>query len=426
LYCTTDDICTEGACVGAGRICEDGVTCNGLSECDEGNDTCTAGANQCAEGEICDSASDTCVSTCAGCVIEETCIADNVVDVRNPCVACIPGLSRTAYSPVVGKSCGSGPGTCSGQDTCDASGLCQPNHDAAGVPCGNNASNACDQPDTCNGNGFCQQRLIDNGIACNDGLFCSVGDECQGGSCVSTGLRNCGAGRTCNEPTDECRCSGCDIGGACVGNGAVNPSNTCQVCDVGRSRTGFSTNDCAALGRVCAANGTCACPASQVDVAGTCRLRDGQPCQADASCASGVCTAMFRDIDADTYGDPSAQRRECGTAVALGFVSRGGDCCDSAPDLAVAARVFPGQTAFFPVAAAGCPNGFDYNCDGSLEPSRQLFDGCAGTDARSCSASNGWDAFPIPDCGDEDILVGCDFISQCSAFSRAPAVQNCR
>ena len=63
--------------------------------------------------------------------------------------------------------------------------------------------------DTSSGKGKCVQTLYVDGTACDDGLWCTVGDHCVAGQCVST-ARDCGAPsgpgyyRVCDEVNDIC------------------------------------------------------------------------------------------------------------------------------------------------------------------------------------------------------------------------------
>lgn len=66
LFCTVEDRCSAALCRGVPRACEDGVACNGISECQEGDDRCSPDENQCTGGQVCDLASRSCQSTCAG------------------------------------------------------------------------------------------------------------------------------------------------------------------------------------------------------------------------------------------------------------------------------------------------------------------------------------------------------------------------
>jgi hypothetical protein len=102
-----------------------------------GSDSGGSGAGAAGEpnggGGACDGCDD--AGACPGCVIGEACISEDALDPTNPCRVCAPSVSQTEYSPNLGASCGSGPEVCSGQDTCDASGVCQPNDFPAGTEC---------------------------------------------------------------------------------------------------------------------------------------------------------------------------------------------------------------------------------------------------------------------------------------------------
>src|SRR5690606_17656838 len=127
--------------------CDDGIACNGVSECVEATDACSPGINQCETGFFCDATSGDCVSTCDGCNIDGVCLANGAEQAGNPCMVCDIELSTESFSPAVGKPCGAAPTACSAQDTCDSSGVCQPNHAAAGSACGNPAASACNAAD---------------------------------------------------------------------------------------------------------------------------------------------------------------------------------------------------------------------------------------------------------------------------------------
>lgn len=282
LFCTDVDHCDAGTCSGAARSCDDGIACNGVSECDEATDACSPGVNQCETGFLCDATSGDCVSTCDGCNIDGVCLANGAEQAGNSCLVCDIGLSTTSYSPAVGEPCGAAATACSAQDTCDTSGVCQPNHAAAGSACGTPAAAACNVADTCDGRGSCNPNVAANGSVCDDGQFCSLADECQGGVCVSSTPRDCGALRSCDEGSNQCRCSGCTVGGECLAPGALAPTNPCQVCDPTRSQTGFSTKGDGAFcgaGEQCSATGLCRFTGAGLLSAGfwdTCAIREGE------------------------------------------------------------------------------------------------------------------------------------------------------
>lgn len=324
-FCTVDDACRAGECVGSPRQCDDDVDCNGISTCDENADSCTPGQSQCGANSSCDATTGRCVSTCSGCVVSGTCHATGAEEPGNPCRVCDPSRSTSAFVAATGKSCGAPAGVCSGQDTCNAQGQCQPNHLADGTACGNPASSACDGPDTCDGRGNCLPRIAANSTPCNDGRFCSVGDACQGGVCSPTGNRNCGDGLACNENDDQCQCQGCVVGGNCFAAGALNGNNRCQICDPARSTSSFSGNTgarCGSGATECSAQDTCnaqgQCIANDLPFPTPCSSVPGGQCQGDGRCAAPQPTQARLTIVANGTGTvTSASGINCGTACSV-------------------------------------------------------------------------------------------------------------
>jgi len=449
LYCTVDDVCTAGACEGTPRVCEDGIGCNGVSTCNGVTRSCSPDVNGCGNGALCNAQTDSCVTTCVGCIVDGVCLAVGTEASGNPCFVCDPNRSTEEFTVAIGKNCGAGPTACSLQDTCDGQGRCQPNNLPVGAACGSPASGACDQPDTCDGSGSCQQRLAQNGLACDDGVFCTVGDQCQGGRCVPTANQNCGANRNCNESARQCQCQGCQIGNTCVVAGGINPSNACQVCDPNQSRTGFSANtggQCGSGAAECSARDTCnaqgQCVANNLAdgsrcasvIGGSCqggqcvapRQPNGVPCASASECTSGFCRRWFQSLDGDAHGSrsPSLAQMLCspspsddqiiseasGQTIAIlrisagNFSSVGDDCCDSAQ--AGASSVFPGNTNLFLDPQRACPeiDPFDYDCSGAAnDPYPGTFQtvGCGA----SC-AGTFW-VEPRPPCGQTGQIQSC-------------------
>lgn len=309
-FCTQADRCSAGICSGTARQCDDGIACNGVSECDEANDACSPATNQCETGFLCDATSGDCVSTCDGCEIDGVCLPNGAEQAGNPCLVCDIALSTVSFSPAVGRPCGAAPTACSGQDTCDTSGVCQPNHAVAGSACGNAAVAACNAADTCDGQGACNPNVAANGSLCDDGQFCSLADECQGGVCVSSTPRDCGSLRTCDEGSNQCRCSGCTVGGECLAPGALDPTNPCQLCDPARSQTSFSAKGDGAFcgaGEQCSATGLCQFTGLGLLSAGgdTCGLRDGEVLCLNAG------EAMDLGADAEVFQLTSGSHHTC-------------------------------------------------------------------------------------------------------------------
>jgi uncharacterized protein YkwD len=219
-------------CGGACAPCDDGLTCNGASDCVSGycdggtcapcsNDgdcggsgycdggTCASqkvagdlcdGANQCAsgfcpvdDGLCCDTA---CDATCRACVAGKTGgtngVCDDISDGQDPEVECSDqgaascgandtGCNGNGACTMYGSNTQCGASSCSGgQETsaslCDGIGSCVPG-----------ATSAC-APYVCGGNGCLS--------SCNGGGDCVSGYECQSGQCVQPGCGGAGPGTT--------------------------------------------------------------------------------------------------------------------------------------------------------------------------------------------------------------------------------------
>ena len=183
------------------------------------------------------------------CLIDEVCYARGDLNPTNDCLACIPEISTTQWSPraegstcgdpqdtecdspdacdgagvcevnykpdntpcsdevpgnectqdfciagfcshppePVGLACGDPTDTeCDNPDSCDGAGTCQDNLEGAGFACGDPSSSQCDRPDTCNGLGVCLLRHMIDGTPCDDGDVCTGSDHCETGVCVAT------------------------------------------------------------------------------------------------------------------------------------------------------------------------------------------------------------------------------------------------
>jgi hypothetical protein len=210
LFCTADDVCSGGACVGSGDACP-GQTC------DEAANACTG----CLDDAECDDAHPCTTDTCVGGACQNT----------NNTAPCDDGLFCTANDLCVDGVCVGSGDACPDQLCDEASNLCVDCLTA--VECDD--SNPC-TTDACAA-GVCQND--NNTASCDDGLFCTADDICAGGACVGSG-ETC-PGQTCNEANDTC--VSCVIGtdcddsnpcttDACISGTCHNDNNT-AVCDDG-------------------------------------------------------------------------------------------------------------------------------------------------------------------------------------------------
>ncbi|MET0388330.1 MAG: hypothetical protein ABW321_20330, partial [Polyangiales bacterium] len=306
FFCTTGDACNVlGLCTGAPRSCDDGLACT-LDVCNELNDTCS--------------------SSTAGCTIDGACVLAGASDPTSSCRVCNPLVSTTTWSPrPSGALCDDGQ-FCTILDQCDAAGVCTGASRSCsdGLPC---TEDICDETaDECSGL-FAGGCLIDGacfaegdanplapclacdpgestigwtpkpvGASCEDGIFCTEGETCSALGVCSGQARVCNDGLDCtsdfcNELTRQCEVSvtlGCQIDGACIAVGAVDPGNPCRGCDPLLSTTAYSDR---LPGAACDDGAFCTtddrCDASRACV-GTPRVcDDGLGCTTD-SCDEGV------------------------------------------------------------------------------------------------------------------------------------------
>ncbi len=205
LFCTVDDYCQSGVCVEGGwRDCEDDELCT-RDICIENERACRhiwghkpsaeglADEISCADGEDndCDGLVDTEDPDCLVCETDGDCSDDN------PCTlkSCEDGVCLTS---VTNES-----GSCEDDLFCTEGEVC-----VDGACRGN--WRECVASDTCHLSvclediGLCGEQQKEDGETCDDGLFCTVQDNCQAGICQ-------GAERTC-EDGDICTLDACDEG----------------------------------------------------------------------------------------------------------------------------------------------------------------------------------------------------------------------
>jgi hypothetical protein len=315
LFCTVNDQCNStGSCVSSARDCSDGKTCT-LDVCSELLGSCTS-------------------TVSGGCMILGQCIGAGVPNPLNPCQECNPALSTLLWSnKATGSSCNDSL-FCTQNDSCNGLGLCvgSTRDCSDGLSC---TTDVCDElNDRCSValttgcviDGMCVTALADNpanpcqscnpllstsawsnkgiGTTCNDGLYCTTGDVCDGAGTCSGGPRNCGTGLgcsagVCNEATDSCGAvePGCNILGTCHPAGKTNPDNPCLVCDPVKSNVLWSAKP---VGTSCS-DGLFCTEGDSCSVLGVCLGGAPKVCPSDAlSCTLEVCTEL-------THCDPILQ-----------------------------------------------------------------------------------------------------------------------
>ena len=329
--------CTTDACdavagvshapVPAGSACADADLCNGDETCDAAG-VCQAGSpplvddgNPCT-ADACDPvAGVTHAPVPAGtacpdsdvCNGDELCDAGGVcqagtplnVDDGNPCTAdaCDP-ISGVSHTPVAaGTSCADAD-LCNGDETCNASGVCQ-----AGTPLVVDDGNPC-TTDACDPVTGVSHTPVAAGTGCGDGDLCNGAEVCDAvGVCQAGTPLTCDDGNVCT--SDACNpASGCDFvptasGSSCADADACNGDELCDgagVCQAGTPLPVDDGNPCTvdacdpvlgvthtpvAVGTACGdgdlCNGDETCDAGATCQAGTPpSVDDGNPCTADA------------------------------------------------------------------------------------------------------------------------------------------------
>jgi cysteine-rich repeat protein len=142
---------------------------------------------------------------------------------------------------------------------------------------------------------------------CDDGLFCTVGDACDGaGACVAQ-ANTCTDGvvctvDTCSEAGKQCMHAvedkWCLIAGTCVANGIINPNNKCELCTSAKSSNAWDKQP---AGSQCSdprcTNGTGSAAetaAASCDAKGTCLPGPMTTCAfpqcATSTSCNGLCT----------------------------------------------------------------------------------------------------------------------------------------
>jgi hypothetical protein len=338
----TADLCDmdEGCCAWItgwmdGNPCGDGLFCNGLDFCDDGECRhaevdCEAGAPACHEG-FCDEEGDRCV-------FEP--MPDGV-----PC------------EPDEESQCVSG-GFC-------REGACVTHPVPDGTPCDTGMDNPCVSFETCQA-GECVPRLAPTGTPCleGDGLWCVEGGFCRAGICSE--------GPPC-EPANECQIFEC-----------MEDTRICEDLSTELNGTACTTGD----DHPCRADGSCldgACVGDPVPDGTVCTVTAGTFCLAgEGQCHAGECAGT---PPCDMGFDCEIARCEDSTAscVPLGPAPDGTPCglvspCDEF-------FCFNGLCEIFPLCYDGnaCTDDLcDYSGDCDFIPTPEPCEDCTDVVPNPC------------------------------------------
>ncbi len=315
--CNGVDTCQAGSCertvdpVSCAALNHDCATyacepstgaCSIMTPINEGL-ACDDGMGSLCTSDVCENGACTHEASGVNCYINGVCHVYNDDNPGNFCEFCNPLVSRYAWSPKSASTTCNDGNLCTLTDRCNGQGACA-GYDPK--PC--YALDECHVAGVCDPvTGACSNPTAQDGLGCtNDGQICTQ-DMCLGGVCThstptSDGSACEGDGKSCT--VDQCVGGVCNhdallpdvclIGGQCIPENTINPSNECQKCLPDMNAHGWSARpngiDCTDDGNVCTVD-QC--------VAGVCdhgtSAENGSACPADAlsctidQCIGGVC-----------------------------------------------------------------------------------------------------------------------------------------
>ena len=336
MGCDDNDLCTTDSCNASGDCSHTGTICNAppnpycyeaTGSCDPTNGLCGYNTvnGACDDGDLC-TLDDQCQ--------DGTCFSGNTKACNNPpnpqCQEavgdCDPTSGNCSYDPVIGD--------CEDGDFCTLDDQCN------GGVCVSGGLKVCNNPQ----NPQCQQALgdcnPDNGNCsyppkaggCEDGDLCTLNDQCNNGACVA------GANKICNNPPNDVQCHApagdCNPAtGVCTYakiNGACNDNNPCTIND--QCNNGVCAGvpmPCNDSGTVCKSNdGQCingACVYPDLDGA-TCDDLDA--CTQTDTCQGGACVGANPIVCDDHDGDGCYAQGECVNGNCNYPINEGKDCND--------------------------------------------------------------------------------------------------
>ncbi len=383
---TTDDTCVDGACIGVGESCVDGLDCT---------DDIYTGSG--CENPILP----------GWCLINGSCAWDGDINHTNKCQICTPSLSQTSWSGNNGSVCSdNNPCTyddicigqaCSGtQMQCDDGVTCTIDGCSEGVCTAEIAPGWCLISGTCvtegtinptNSCDICAPAALkvnwssNDGVACDDMNLCTYDDSCVSRVCRGRDY-SCDDARSCT--LDYCDGAGqcghdvidgwCLIDGNCIEEGVTNLWNSCRICDSSANPVDWSDND----GAVCDDLDACTFPdlcGGSLCIGNPAGCDDGlicttQTCDGIGGCSEAVLSPGWCLIEGACYQnrqiDPSNPCRICKTELRTDDWSfRNGVACDDENACSVFDTCGEGVCAGTPYVCDAYPFCIEEICDGN-------------------------------------------------------------
>jgi hypothetical protein len=316
--CTVADQCVAGNCTGEAVSCEcqndkdcllleDGDLCNGTLFCDtaewpykckvapESVVTCAAppaGPDAFCKQAFCDPASGKCslIADHEG----FSCDDGNACNVGDKCGAgkCLPGVPAicTDDNSCTDDSCSPDSGCVFTPNTlpCDDGSLCTVGDQCAQAACQPGSALVCSDGNGCTDDGCLPAQgcvYVPNQAPCDDGVECTLGDQCAEGKCVWADLASCDDGNPCTDNV-------CDPLLGCVSTakeGLCDDGNACTVGD--HCEMGACVYDDEFF---CGDNNECTDDACDPLLGCVYKLNqapcsDGNACTEGEQCSTGVC-----------------------------------------------------------------------------------------------------------------------------------------
>jgi hypothetical protein len=272
LFCTDNDACQAGMCVGGTqKFCPSPDSCH-VGACDEAKKACGSAAGNdgasCDDGDPCTYSGTCAAGTCSkgpavDCSAFNGTCADGVCDPvlgclakpKNDGAACDDGLYCTVMDVCKAGACSGIPNTCAAPGDVCLIGQCnEASKTCVAVPGNNGAvcddNNACTTGEKCS-NGTCGSGSPTNqGGACNDGKACTMNDSCANGVCAGTPIVACANNDGCcpvgctNATDNDCTCNVnlalAATASASPGSGSVSPYTPSVMNDgIGKTCSGW-------------------------------------------------------------------------------------------------------------------------------------------------------------------------------------------
>lgn len=319
IVCTAATTCQNAACNPASGKCESTNKPDGTG-CDADKDGCTV-ADKCATGQCVAGAKAQCAST--GPCTAGTCKSDATQ---------AGGYSCAQSALAAGTTCEDGQ-YCTTGDKCDSAGTC-----TAGP-----ALSCASQTDACNtgtcdeAKNQCVKTAKPSTVACDDALYCSLSDHCDGaGKCIGGGSRVCPGGNcsvgACDEAGDKCATQPAASGAACTDGSVCTQTDTCDATGVCKGANALVCNDknpcttdsCDPV-KGCIATPAAGAPCDDVNACTT-----GDKCDAAGKCQAGTFTCQCQN-DAGCDDANACTTDKCTSNKCTNTITTGALCDDKNP-----------------------------------------------------------------------------------------------